>query len=778
MTRADSLTPDGSMIDTSLMEGNNAVSRASEIAQEQSYFDVALEYREQARHQLGDVASAAASPKDAVSLRAGSDRCLSTFRGPEEAVAFGRIDSESEPLYIGYQLITDDHYDPLVINWQTSAGTRFYEASHDDPLGVDRKRQFNVEDNSNLISDFEDILFSDLAARVSDLQEPDEMDDTLLTDLQRTRTGEMQDIVRTIRAAQHEIIRADMDQLLLVQGGPGTGKTAVALHRVSWLLFNHRERLKPANVAVIGPNTTFIRYIRSVLPSLGDGAVNQIALTGLGPAVRQGRVELGEVATIKGQARMMPLLERALDDRISVPDGKLEIPSGTRTIRLDAAEVTSNVDRFRTSSYAAGRNALRDHLRRKVGDNSVAVDSLVERIWPQLTALSFLQDLLGSEARLLRAAGDDFTAREVRMLHRRSADRLSEEIWASGDVPLLDYASHLIAGQTPERYAHIVVDEAQDISPMQLASLARRSENGSMTILGDIAQSTGPWARDRWDDVIEALRFEGTPVTTSELGVGYRVPRQAFELARPLLPHIAPDVSAPRVVRDGPEPLFHQATDDSDRAQQAVAQAMHFASLGLTVGVIALDPIRAEIEVRCAEHGVRVHDGAEEIATGINLLPPESSKGLEFDAIVLLEPEAIAASGDHGLRLLYIALTRTTKHLSIVHIGAPMPTLGPASVSSTPAIGRPLPPPPLPPPPPIAIATEPMRQAPPPRAHGTASTRRRPRTVELLARSVADEIRNGLPENLWDDFLGALPDELAEDQPTTDDEPDNGELHD
>lgn len=732
---------------------------AAELASEQAYFDEALEWRERERHRLGDVPRAAANPKDAVGLKRRVDGVLRGFRPPEDAVAFGRIDSEDdERFYIGYQLITDGDNEPLVINWQTPLGTLFYEANHDDPQGLARRRQYTCDGNT--IRDFEDVVFAELIEQVVRLEEPGELDDALLEDLERSRTGEMLDIVRTIRAAQHRIIRDKLDQLLLVQGGPGTGKTAVALHRVSWLLFNHRENLGPSDVAVIGPNPTFIRYIRNVLPSLGDHDVRQLALGALGPQVRLGREERPEVVRLKGEARMADLLDRALDDRVFLPDGPLVVPVGTRSIRLDRARVQAEIDRLRSAPYSTGRQSLRSFLRAELLTQLApsapdlrpdVVDGLLERIWPQLTAPAFLQELLGSEARLLRAAGDEFTAREVRLLYRRSADRLSEEVWSSADVPLLDHAAERIGGQAVERFRHVVVDEAQDLSPMQLASIRRRSSNGSMTVLGDLAQSTGHWARDSWDDVLDALSHDEASTAVAELEIGYRVPRQAFELAAHLLPAAAPGVAPPRVVRDGPDPILAKVDGPRDRVQRVAHEAMGYAGRSLLVGVICPASLREDITSELSARGVRWRDaGAEGLGTGINILGPPDAKGLEFDAVVVVEPERIVAEYERGDRLLYVALTRTTHHLSVVHVGAPLPTLVLAGA-----------------PPEPVTAPQPVRSAEPRQAdvlpQGTGEEEPSPpRVVHLLAESLAVEIRDSLPAHLWSELLEQLRDRLDE----------------
>ena len=755
---------------------------SSELADEQAYLNEARDHRERSRHNIGSAITATASSKDAVAARRQTDGILSTFRAPEEAAAFGRIDTvEGDSYYVGYQLITNDDNDPLVINWQTPFGTKFYEASVDDPLGLSRRRQFQFLDSTNTLVSYDDSVFD--AALLADLEDlveaatPADIDDALLADLERARTGEMLDIVKTIRAAQHSIIRDDLDQLLIVQGGPGTGKTAVALHRVSWLLFNHRNKIAPKDVAVIGPNPTFIRYIREVLPSLGDQDVRQVSLVSLGPEVTLNRDEPPDVVTIKGEGRMAGLLDRALQDRVSVPDGTIELPVGNRSHRFDRRELTSEVDRLRNSPYSSGRAALREWLRRSSQSiaggtpRQEAVDSVLDRIWPQLTAPAFLQDLLGSKERLLRAAGDDFTAREVELLYRKSAPKISEEQWSRADVPLLDHVAERMSGPG-ERFAHIVVDEAQDLSPMQLASIRRRSLNGSMTVLGDIAQSTGAWARDSWDQIIEELSHDDVPTNVTELEVGYRVPRQVFALAERLLPIAAPGVNAPRVVRDGPEPVLVPVGNEKQRADEVVKAARELLSRGLLVAVIATDAVRAGITAALDGEGVHWRNVAKDgVGPGINVIDPAEAKGLEFDAVVVAEPESIVRDQDRGARLLYVAFTRTTRHLTVVHIGPVIPDASAPKQRPTGSgagrqlkLGEPEAPELEFPTPAVEENVDPVGSAPFKSDSATppvpAPNSARPRVVGLLAATMADEIKASLPAELWLQVLAAIAEEL------------------
>lgn len=736
-----------------------------ELIAEQAYFDEALEHRERFRHGLERAPSAAVHRGAAAGIYTSVQDALSHLRGPEEAVAFGRMDTEdAETFYVGYNAIWNNDRDILVVNWQAPIAEPYFLANTSDAMGLVRRREFTV-DEQNQISEFEDLLFANLLADVARLQgregpvqqELERMparvpfnvpSDALLSDLERRRTGDMQDIVRTIQAAQFGIISEPLNQLLVVQGGPGTGKTAIGLHRVSWLLFRHQDELKPADVLVVGPNRTFVRYIKGVLPSLGDRDIDQLPLTDLAPAVMTGRTEDHDLLRLKGELRMMSLVDRGLADRIAVPDGLLEISSGTANVRFERAgreDLADQVERLRTRPYLLGRQALRVWLRDYAAKHrgqmlpADVLDNFLERIWPQLTAPAFLQDLWGSEARLLKAAGDDFTAREVRLLYRRSADRLGEETWSAADLPVLDFADFAISGRTPQRYRHIVVDEAQDLSPMELRSISRRCSTGSMTILGDLAQSTGNWARNSWDDVVAQLQGDCPPKLT-ELAFGYRVPRQVFEFAAQLLPLAAPGLTPPKVVRDGPaEPtLVHVSADEL--AAETVREARRYAGLGYSVGVIC--PVSRWEEVRggFAREGAQCRDAARDgIGAGINLLHPTQVKGLEFDAVVVVEPELIMLESEPGTRLLYIALTRTTTFLSVVHAGEALPLGG--GIDVAPMVVVPTPP---------ALAVSPKSFATP-----------APRVVTMLADALAEEVRGSLAPGLWEELIAQIRERLT-----------------
>ncbi|GAA3622006.1 AAA family ATPase [Kineosporia mesophila] len=660
----------------------------TEIAREQQYFDLAWEARERSRQSLG-AAAAAVAGKASVAVGKAARGHIEQLGDPDEAVAIGRFDpSDGEALYVGKRVITDADGELLVISWKAPGAAPYFTASYDDPQGVARKRTFEVD--RNRILGFDDVVFADLAARVSELTalEYEGIDDAVLRDLDASRTGEMRDIVQTIHSMQYELVRSPLEQLLVVQGGPGTGKTVVGLHRVSWLLFNHAAELAPSDVLVVGPNPTFTRYIRQVLPGLGDHQIEHRDLRTLGPQTSTGRDEHPTVARIKGELRMTHLINRGLVQRVRFPERADRLDVGTAAepvASLTRSEVEEALGRSinQARSYLGGRAAMRSWITATVtsrmpwGSQAPAapVEAALERVWPSLTSQTFLRDLFGSRDRLLAAAGEQFTAAEVRMLFRPASDRVSDEHWSLTDVALLDEVDTLLNG-SGALFGHIVLDEAQDLSPMQLQSVRRRSRTGSYTVLGDLAQSTGPWARDGWEDLVAALEFRH-PASIVPLRLGYRVPQQVYALAAQLLPYSAPSVEAPSVVRVGPADPDLRPVGAGDLGPEAVRAARDYAARGLFVGIICADEHRAAVvEVLNAE-GVQFQDTrGGSLGTSINLVGAVDAKGLEFEAVVVVEPEAIAAQGTHGLRLLYVALTRTTKFLTVVHSGEVLPIPG------------------------------------------------------------------------------------------------------
>ncbi|WP_328460953.1 UvrD-helicase domain-containing protein [Actinoplanes sp. NBC_00393] len=714
-----------------------AQGRELEIAAEQEYFDRAAVERERRRGVVPDVPGAAVNKGAAErSIRYANGR-LEEMADPTEQVAFGRLDmtEDDETFYIGHDLIRDSAGEVLVVSWKTRVAAPYYKATAADPLGVRRKRTYQCDGNT--IQDLSDTILAALLPAPKGTPQRPELTDALLAEIRAARTGELRSIVATIQAAQYEVIEAPLRQLSVIQGGPGTGKTAVALHRVSWLLFNHEE-LKPDSVLVVGPNRTFVRYIGALLPGLGD-RVNHRSIDDLRPDARvplrvRGR-ESDEVAALKGDARMAKLLARALSMGLRPPSSSKPwiVRSDQETFSLDGAEIAAAV----RNAWEAGGTYNQRRMRLRVWFENTALlkrdagvrwpkpaaaPSMTDRLIAPASPASLVQWVLGAGDRLDPIRGDLLTGKEAALLFRKS-QTVDQEQWTAADIPLLDEADAIINGM-PLRYQHIVVDEAQDLSPMQLRALARRS-NGSMTVVGDIAQSTGLWARDDWGDLLQHLPQQ-LPVNRYTLRYGYRVPRQVHELAVHRAPEMAPGIDPPQPVRDGDEDPHIWEITERNAAQHAVSQVLRHRGDGLSVGVICPAERRSAVESELIGANIGWSDADRgELGLPVTVVSPEGSKGLEFDAVVVLDPAAIALSSPRGDRLLYIALTRTTQRLDVIDVvpePAPLPEL--------------------------------------PRQPTPAEMDLQQRVVALVTGDVVDRIRAAAPPHLWDAVLAAAAEAL------------------
>ena len=394
--------------------------------------------------------------------------------------------------------------------------------------------------------------------------------DILLEDLERSRDERMRDIVATIQADQYRLITREPDGVLVIQGGPGTGKTAVGLHRASWLLYTYRRELERSGVLVVGPNPVFMDYISHVLPMLGEERVEQRAVNELVDGIEAARSDPAEVARLKGDARLANVIAAAVRALPRPPDELLAIRLEGVELRLSPEEVGGLIEDAQAESadHAAGRERLRMKLVRAFYERYTArlgnaayhsfddieatlrsggfLNRTLGALWPRPRAEQLVRRLLTSPEQLAAAADGILDEDEQRLL--RSGRGRG---WSEADLSLLDEARALLDGPDPAR-GHLIVDEAQDLTPMQLRMLARRS-SGAVTVLGDIAQSSGPISYSGWDEVVRYLAPEVSPAV-EELRLAYRVPAEVMELALPLLPLIAPDVAPPIAYRAGDEP--------------------------------------------------------------------------------------------------------------------------------------------------------------------------------------------------------------------------------
>ena len=603
-------------------------------------------------------------------------------------LVFGRIDEEdADRFYIGRRHVRNRVGDALVVDWRARAATPFYRATVADPMGVEQRRRFVME-GRHVVDLFDEHLQDPSADATAAAGVPD----PLLAELGRARTGVMRDIVATIQAEQDEIIRRPLSDLIVVQGGPGTGKTAVGLHRAAFLLYEHRRTLERDKVLVIGPNRLFLSYISQVLPSLGERATYQTTVEGLVRAeIRAETQDPPAVERVKGDPAMAKILaahcwthvrEPGSDIRARVGGVSLEIPRRVLTrFARDCATVGSERRPFREARNRFFSLLQRWILERYEHDLLAAgadVEAVLEvalrkgelsrqltPLWPNVNPLSLVRDLLTSRSKLARAAAGLLEPDQQRLLQRRSARDLREGGWSKSDLPLIDEAEALVAG-VASKYGHAIVDEAQDLSAMQLRMIARRCKHQSMTILGDLAQATTPGSQTTWQDV---LRHLGAPDDASleELSIGYRVPLEVMDFANRLLPVAAPGVPPVRSVRRtgrGPQIL---PSSEGYLLLDAAEQARDLLSIWSTVAILTPETLVSQVAKVLEELDIRFGGVAgDSIEEALMLLPASASKGLEFDAVVLVEPRLIMTE-ERGARRLYVALTRAVQQLVIVH---------------------------------------------------------------------------------------------------------------
>ena len=598
-------------------------------------------------------------------------------------LVFGRIDrGDDEPLYVGRRVVFDEDRNVLVAGWYTPAAQAFYEATAEQPGDVDLKRVF-VEEDRRVMQILDEIVRGS-ARQVTALPPGDDLvSDALLAELDRSRDGAMRDVVATIQSEQYRIIRAPREGVLVVQGGPGTGKTVIGLHRAAWLALND-EALRRQGLLVVSPNSTLLSYTSGVLPTLHVDDLHQTDIGGL--YVGEASVRATDdplAARVKGSAEMAEVLRRALAARIGWGGDDLSLTIGPMRVVLPRADLVALVDdvRARRVSHSEGRTLVRESLSRLAFEgyreatrqagrlaqaNEAAIRRLaaftnaVDRMWPAFTPEEFLRSLYGTQSSLVAAAEGVITAEERAALFRPQAPAIGDEPWTDADLVCLDELSGLLnADET--RYGHVVVDEAQDLTPMQARALARRCPSGSFTILGDLAQATGAFIRDEWSELTEHL--SETPSRVETLRFCYRVPGAALELAARQLPLISPSLEAPTSVRPGRVRPLATWAEEGDLLDQAVLAARTAAEEGSTTAIVVPDALYDEL-VSKGDLG----NGREgDFSRPVSAVPASLAKGLEFDTVVVAAPERFLTDHVHGRRLLYIALTRCTQELRLVH---------------------------------------------------------------------------------------------------------------
>jgi DNA helicase IV len=619
--------------------------------------------------------------------RAHQQRVLALVDLPDVPLFFGLLDYEPgtiegiDQIHIGRRHVHDGSGIPLVIDWRARVSVPFYRATASDRQHVVLRRRYGFSDAAELTGFEDEPLVGAVAS--------DQADAFLRAEIERPRTGPMRDIVATIQPEQDDLVRAALHPSVCVQGAPGTGKTAVGLHRVAYLLYTERERLSRGGVVIVGPNSSFLSYIRKVLPALGEVNVRQITIEELITHPTDATDE-PETARVKGDARMADVLLKALWSYVGTPVEGILYSKGSRRFRVHEYELTEIVSALRGSTrYAPGRNALAQRVAHAVlvqmersGDspddrvqNAVArskpVKDLLNAVWPQVTPEQVLHRLL-SDAGFLASCSEALTEDErTALLWPKPARGWKSAKWSVADTVLLDELDDLIERHTGS-LGHLVLDEAQDLSAMQLRALGRRCRTGSATVLGDVAQATTPWAAGSWEQVLGHL--DKADAIVAELDRGFRVPEQIISFAAKLLPEIAPTLGVPTGVRTVADALSIVSTDDLSAA--AIAACKSALSGEGSVALIAADNQVAELRDALAAAGLEPAVlGASEDAMETSRLvcvPATLAKGLEFDAVVVAEPAQIVAAEPRGLQRLYVVLTRAVSHLQIVH-STPLP---------------------------------------------------------------------------------------------------------
>ncbi|WP_430781009.1 HelD family protein [Actinoplanes sp. G11-F43] len=592
---------------------------------------------------------------------------------PDTPLFFGRLDIDESPYHVGRRHVTDDAGEPMVLDWRAPLSRSFYRASVRDPQGVSTRRRFGFVKGE--LTSFED----------EHLDRGEELGTSsriLTAEIERPRVGPMRDIVATIQPEQDELVRADLADSICVQGAPGTGKTAVGLHRAAYLLYLHRERLRKSKVLIVGPNSAFLSYISAVLPTLGEVEVQQSTLDDLVGRAPVRAVDPVAVTAVKHDVRMATVLHRTLWSRIAKPDEPIMVSDGSYRWRIDVEPLRRIVDEARREGlpYATGRERVRARVvnllqlqsEYRTGNSPndswlrrmsriAPVTAFLDACWPAVTPEALVVALLTDPS----IAGDLLTEEEQEAIRWvKPPKTVKSAKFSAADLVLVDEAAGLLEREAS--FGHVVVDEAQDLSPMQARAIARRSEHGSITLLGDLAQGTAPWATTDWRDILGHLGKPDAAVVP--LTVGFRVPEVVVALANRLLPALG--VNVPEAVslrRDGELTVIDVAEPgdlDPRTLTEVTAALAHEGSVAVIAADEAVDRLRAHLDAAGVEHATP--DDVDSPAR-VRVVPATMVKGLEYDHVIVHEPADIVSAEPKGLNRLYVVLTRAVTRLSVLH---------------------------------------------------------------------------------------------------------------
>src|SRR4051812_28679859 len=604
---------------------------------------------------------------------------------PSTPLFFGRLDIDDTAFHVGRRHVTDDAGEPMVLDWRAPLSRSFYRASVRDPQGVAVRRRFGFVKGE--LTSFED-------EHLDRGEELGTKSRILTAEIERPRVGPMRDIVATIQPEQDELVRADLERSICVQGAPGTGKTAVGLHRAAYLLYLHRERLRRSGVLIVGPNTAFLSYISAVLPALGEIEVQQATVDELIAQAPVRAVDSDAATLVKHDPRMAQVLAKALWRRLSKPTEPIMVSDGSYRWRIDAQPLRRIVDEARREAlpYAVGRERVRARvvalLQRqseyRTGNSPgetwlrkmskvAPVAEFLDKAWPAVTPEALVVEILVNPEK----SGETLSAEEQEAIRWvKPPKTVKSAKFSAADLLLIDEAAGLMERESS--FGHVVVDEAQDLSPMQARAIARRSEHGSITLLGDLAQGTAPWAAAEWRDTLDHLGKPEAKVVP--LTVGFRVPAAVVALANRLLPALA--VNVPEAVslrRDGNLsiiPVADAAQLDAETLVEVTAALEHEGSVAVIAADAGVDRLRVPLTAAGIENATP--DDIDSDAR-VTVVPATVAKGLEYDHVIVHEPADIVDAESRGLTRLYVVLTRAVSRLSVVHANPLPPALTPAT---------------------------------------------------------------------------------------------------
>ncbi|MFE6958581.1 HelD family protein [Streptomyces sp. NPDC057696] len=653
---------------------------------------------------IGESASASGADAEVLGYQLRS-KAKELHELPEVPLFFGRLDfadgdgdHAGQSYHVGRRRVVEHpSAPPLVVDWRAPVSRAFYQAGPQEPQGVAVRRRFGwapaSKGDSADLTGLEDewlTVVGEAAPAASG-----EGSRIVAREIERPRVGPMRDIAATIQPDQDDLVRADLATSVCVQGAPGTGKTAVGLHRAAYLLYTHPQRVQRGGLLILGPNRTFLTYISEVLPALGESGVRQSTIEEIlveesSTAVARARTyeDTEAAAAVKHDARTAEVLRRALYSRVrpEAATDSLAVPDGSYRWRVPAGVLGRIVAGVREEEppYAVGRERVRSravrHLQEQAERRSGPVNNLwlqkvgrarpmsayVDAVWPRVRPEEVVAGLLG-DADALAAAADGLlgTDEQRAILWAKPPRSFRSASWSAADLVLLDEVAGLL--EHPAGYGHIVIDEAQDLSPMQARSIARRAAYGSLTVLGDLAQGTTPWAARTWGELLGHL---GKPdALVAPLTTGFRVPGAVVALTNRLLGLLGVDVPPARSLRHDGEVRIRQARDVVAETVDAVREALAHEG---SVGVVAADGETVRLlRTALTDKGIEV-GGPDDARARVTVLGASVAKGLEYDHVVAVEPAAVAEAERRGLHRLYVVLTRAVSRLDVVH-SRPLP---------------------------------------------------------------------------------------------------------